>query len=171
MSILDLVLAAILALAFFSGLKKGLIRSLGRIFGLIIGAYVASHFYLDFFSWGKDLVSANEAVGKVLAFIILFIVVIQITHLIFYLIEKAFNLLAIVPGSKYINNLLGAALGVLESSLFLGMIFYIASRYLSFSDKFAQIVEDSLILPWLNLVVEMILPILPQALKAIQSLI
>jgi uncharacterized membrane protein required for colicin V production len=168
---LDLILALVLILFFFSGLSKGLIRSLGRIFGLIIGAYIASRFYLNFFQWGGDLLEINESIGKILAFVILFIVATQLTHFLFYLIEKTFNLLAFIPGSKYINNILGGVLGFLEGSLFLGMIFFVISRYTGISGSFGDMINNSVIIPWLNLIVNLILPILPQAFKALQSII
>ncbi|HZJ41765.1 MAG TPA: CvpA family protein [Patescibacteria group bacterium] len=171
MTTLDIILAVLLVLAFFSGLKKGLIRSLGRMVGLIIGAYVASHYYLNLYEWGNNFVNISESVLKVISFIVLFIIVTQIVHFLFYLIEKAFNLIAIVPGSKYINNILGGALGLFEGSLFLGLIFYVISRYPIFGDSFSEMIKQSIIIPWLNFAVDLILPVLPQALKALQSLI
>ncbi|MDI3496105.1 MAG: rane protein required for colicin production [Patescibacteria group bacterium] len=171
MSILDLILVAFLAFAFFYGFKKGLIRSLGRIVGLIIGIYISSHYYLNFYLWGQDLLNINENVEKIIAFIILFIAVIQISNLIFYLIEKTFKLIAFIPGSKYINNILGGILGLAENALFLGTIFYVSARYLALSERFSDIANDSIVLPWLNKTVEIILPLLPQALKTIQTII
>jgi uncharacterized membrane protein required for colicin V production len=173
MSIFDLVLAIILAIFLFKGLSKGLIRSLGHIVGLIIGAYVSSHFYLIFFEWGKSWawVSSHEAVSKVIAFIVLFVVVTRLTDFIFYLIEKIFNFLAVIPGSKYINNILGAALGLLEGSLFLGLIIFVISRYAIIGNFFGNNLTNSFIAPWLLKVVNIILPVLPEALKALKSII
>lgn len=171
MSTLDIILVILLSLSLYSGLRKGLIRSLGRIFGIIIGAYVASNFYLLFFDWASSFININESLGKILAFIILFILVTKLIHIIFYLIEKAFNLLAVIPGSKYINNILGGALGLLEGALFLGLIFFVVSRYTPLVGKFGVMIKESVVIPWLNMTVDIILPILPQALKALQSII
>ena len=129
MSIIDLVILFILVFFTYHGLKKGLIRSLGNLVALIFGAYFASHFYLKFFEWGSVWVKDHEALGKVLAFIILFIAATQLVNFVFFLIEKIFNLIAFIPGSKYINNLLGGVLALLEGSLFLGLIIFVASRY------------------------------------------
>ncbi|HZJ41103.1 MAG TPA: CvpA family protein [Candidatus Saccharimonadales bacterium] len=167
----DIILAIILAIFIFSGLRKGLIRSLGRIIGLIAGAFVASHFYLTFFEWGRSWAGGHEAVGKVLAFIILFIVVTSLINLVFFLIEKVFNLIAIIPGSRYLNNILGALLGLLEGSLFLGLIVFVASRYALLSNLFGDNLSRSIIAPWLLKVVNIVLPVLPEALKALKSII
>ncbi len=171
MSIFDISLLVIIAAFALNGLFKGLIRSLGHIVGLIIGAFVASHYYLLVFEWGKNLAAGHDNIGKVVAFIVLFIVVTRLTDLVFKLIEKFFNLIAIIPGSKYINNLLGAALGFIEGSLFLGLIIYVASRYAVIGFFFGNQLSASQIAPYLIKIVNIILPILPNALKALQSLI
>jgi len=114
MSIFDISLLIILAAFIFSGLFKGLIRSLGHIIGLLVGAYVASHYYLVIFEWGKNLAAGHDTVGKVITFIVVFAVVARLVDFIFFLLEKAFKFIAVIPGSKYINNLLGAVLGFLQ---------------------------------------------------------
>ncbi len=170
MPILDIILAIILALAVFSGLRKGLIRSLGRIFGLVFGAFFASRFYLTLFEWGRHWAGDHEAAGKIIAFVVLFIIATQLIQLIFYIIEKIFNLLAFIPGSKYINNILGGALGLLESALFLGLIAFVIIRYTPEDSGIAVRLADSLIVPWLLKAVNLILPVLPEALKALKTI-
>ncbi len=111
MSIFDIALVVILIGFTFSGLSKGLIRLLGRLVGLIIGAYISTHYYLLVFEWGKNLAAGHENIGKLVAFILLFVVVTRLIYLVFFLIEKFFNFIAIIPGSKYINNILLGAYG------------------------------------------------------------
>lgn len=171
MSFFDIILAVILLGFIISGLFKGLIRSLGHIVGLIVGAYVASHFYLILFSWWQGVFNGHDAVGKVISFIILFVVVTRLMDLAFFLIEKFFNFIAFIPGSRYINNLLGAALGFLEGSLFLGLIIFVISRYAILGNFFGNNLKTSIIAPFLLKIVNIILPILPEALKALKSLI
>lgn len=171
MSILDIILIVLLALSAFSGLRKGLIRSLGSIIALFLGAYITSNFYLEFYTWASQWLSLNEAAGKILAFIVLFIIASKGIAIIFYLIEKAYNLLVIIPGSKYINNILGGVFGLLEGALFLGLIFHVSSQYILFEGQIFNILTKSFVLPYLNAFIEFILPVLPQAIKAIQNLI
>lgn len=171
MSILDIIIFIILAFFTYQGLKKGLIRSLGRFFGLIFGAYFASHYYLLLFEWGSYWVKDHESLGKVLAFIILFVVATQLTHFLFYLIEKIFNLLAFIPGSKYINNLLGGLLALLEGALFIGLIIFVVSRYAIIDTSIGSFLTNSLLAPYLLKVVNLILPVLPEALKALKTII
>lgn len=177
MSTFDIVLIILVGLFMVNGLFKGLIKLLGHIAGLIVGAYVSSHFYLNFYafalkwSWLANWASGHENFAKVLAFIILFALVTRLTALVFLIIEKIFNFIAIIPGSRYINNLLGAALGLLEGSLSVGLIIYVISRYTLISNFFGAQLADSVVAPLLLKVVNIILPILPEALKALKAII
>lgn len=171
MSIFDISLLVILGGFIVSGLFQGLIRLIGRIVGLIVGAYVASHFYLAFFAWWQNLAAGHENIGKVIAFIILFIVAAKLSDLVFALLEKAFKIIAIIPGSRYINNLLGGLLGLLEGALFLGLIIYVASRYAFIDGFFGNQLTSSIVAPYLLKVVNIVLPLLPEALKALKAII
>jgi membrane protein required for colicin V production len=171
MSIFDISLLIILGGFVLNGLFKGIIRMIGQIVGLIVGAYVAANYYLALYAWGQAWAAGHENIGKILAFIILFILVARLTDLAFVLAEKAFKIIAIIPGSKYINNLLGAVLGFLEGALALGLILYVISRYTLIGNFFGDQLSDSLIAPILLDIVGLIMPFLPEALKALRSII
>lgn len=177
MSTFDIVLLVLVGVFAVNGLFKGLIKLLGNIAGLIVGAYVASHFYLNFYAWFstwgwlKNWANDHENFAKILAFIILFALVTRLTAFLFLIIEKIFNFIAVIPGSKYINNLLGAALGLLEGSLSVGLIIYVISRYTLVSNFFGAQLADSVVAPLLLKVVNIILPVLPEALKALKAII
>jgi len=171
MSTFDISLIVILAGFVFHGLFKGLIRSLGHIVGLIIGAYVASHYYLIVFEWGKNLASGHDNVGKIVAFIILFVVVTRLVDYLFLFVEKFFNFLAFIPSSKYINNLLGGVLGFIEGALFLGLILFVISRYAFIGNFFGDQLLNSQIAPFLLKIATIIMPILPEALKTLKAIV
>lgn len=171
MSYFDLALIIILAGFVFNGFAKGLIRLLGNIVGLIIGAFIASHFYLQFYQWGQNLVGGRENLGKVLAFIIVFVVVTMVVDWIFIILEKIFNIISIIPFTKTINRLLGGAVGFLEGSLALGLILFVISRYAWIGSLFGDHLISSKVAPFFLTIVKIVMPILPDALKALQSLI
>ena len=143
----------------------------GNLIGLLVGAYIASRYYLSFYSWADNWLNVNENVGKVLSFVILFILIAKLIELGFALLEKAFKIIAIIPGSRYINNLLGAALGLLEGTLFFGLVLFVVSRYSFIDQFFGNQMSQSIVTPWLLAIVNIILPLLPDALKALQSII
>lgn len=173
MSILDICLLVILIGTVLNGLFKGLINLLGRVVGLLVGAFIASHFYLTFFSWSESIYDLNDALGKILSFIILFIVATELIDLVFKMIEKVFNLMAIIPGSKYLNNIAGGILGFFEGALFLGLIIYVVSRYAVIGNLLGigGQLTNSVVAPILLKIVNIILPILPDTLKTLKSVI
>jgi hypothetical protein len=96
-----------------------------------------------------------------------------LVDVVFKLLEKIFNILAIIPGSKYLNNIAGAVLGFLEGALFLGLIIFIASRYASLGNLLGlgEKLGDSIIVPILLKVVYFVLPFLPEALRLLKNLV
>jgi len=171
MSYFDIALLVILAGFILNGLAKGLIRLLGQIVGLIIGAFVASHFYLTFYQWGEGLVDWGAGTEKFLSFTILFVLVTSLIGVVFALIEKIFDLISIIPFTKLINRLLGGTLGLIEGSLALGLLLYVAARYAWVGGLLGNNLVNSEVAPWLIKVSNVIVPVLPDALKALQSII
>jgi len=171
MSYFDIGLLIILASFTFNGLAKGLIRLLGQVVGLIVASYVASHYYLNFYEWGKDLVNWSAGTEKFLSFLILFVLVTSIIGAVFILIEKIFDLISIIPFTGLINRLLGGALGLLEGSLALGLILFVAVRYAWIGSLFGIQLVNSHVAPWLIKVATIIMPFLPDALKTLKSII
>ncbi len=171
MSYFDIGLLAVLAGFVFNGLAKGMIRLLGQIVGLIIGAYVASHFYLTFYQWGESMVNWGEGTEKFLSFTIIFILTTSLIGILFTMIEKVFDLISIIPFTKLINRLLGGALGLLQGSLMLGLFLFVAARYAWIGGFIGVNLANSVVAPWLIKVANIILPVLPDALRALQSII
>ena len=171
MSYFDIGLLVILAIFIFHGFKNGLIKLLGQVVGLILASYIASHFYLTFYAWGQGMVHLNEGTGKFLAFVILFVVISSLAGLLFALIEKIFHLLSFIPFTGLMNRLLGAALGLFEGGLALGLILFVASRYAWVGSSLATMLLASKVTPWLMKVVNIVMPFLPEALKALKSII
>lgn len=169
-SLFDLILIVIWAGFVFNGLAKGFIRLLGRIVGLIIGAIIASYYYLDFYQWAQNYVNINEGVAKVLSFIILFVVATRVIDWIFVYLEKLFKLISIIPFTKLINKILGGALGFLEGALFLGLIVFVINKYAWLGGLFSSHLETSLLVPYLLWFIQILLPILPEAIKTVESI-
>ena len=103
--------------------------------------------------------------------IILFVLITTIVGFAFVLIEKIFDLISIIPFTKLINQLLGGALGLLEGSLTLGLILFVAARYAWIGGLFGKQLVDSQVAPWLIKVATIVMPFLPDTLKALKSII
>jgi membrane protein required for colicin V production len=171
MSIFDVILIVILAGFTFYGLFFGLIRTIGSIVGVVAGAYVASHYYLNAFAWAQDLFFGYNNLGKVITFIVVFSLVNRLVGFLFSLLDKTFSILSIIPFLKTINRLAGAALGFVEGGLILGLILFVASRYAFIGNWFGDWMVGSQVVPFLIHFNNVLMPLLPNALKNLSSLI
>ncbi|HOZ55838.1 MAG: Colicin V production protein [Parcubacteria group bacterium ADurb.Bin316] len=171
MSIFDVVLLISLAGFVFYGLFFGLIRTFGTFTGVLVGAFLASRFYLSVAEWLDAFFFGYNNLGKVLVFILLFSLFNRLTGFVFYLLDRAFNIISIIPFLKTFNRLGGAILGFITGSLILGLILYVASRYALIGYWFGDNLVDSKVAPFLLKMANLLLPLLPEVLKKVQSLI
>jgi uncharacterized membrane protein required for colicin V production len=170
-SFFDLILILILAGFCFFGFSSGIIRMVGNIAGLVIGSWVATHYYLQFYVWTTWLYFGHENFGRVAAFVIILILVRLAVNVVFWILQKIFNLISIIPFTKTINNLAGAAFGLLEGVTFTGVVIYVASRYTLVTTFFGTQMSTSKISPFLLQVVNILTPLYPQALRLLKSII
>lgn len=168
MMLFDLILVLILGGFILFGLWFGLIHTLGSLIGVIAGSWIASHAYLpvaDKFSW----LWGTGNFTKLIIFIIIFIIINRLVGLGFYLIEKIFNIISIIPFLKSVNRLAGGLLGLIEGVLVLGTILFVASKYDLgvLSEQMAQ----SEVVSYFLLATSILLPLFPEILKKIKSFI
>lgn len=166
-SLFDLILILIIFGFVWFGFWYGLIYSLGSIVGVIVGALGAGKYYLV----AAGLVSDHPGnFLKVVAFILLFGLINKLIGVLFWLIDKIFNILSIIPFLKTINRLAGATLGLLEGILALGLVLYIYTKY-PFSEWINSGLALSQVSPKLLSVTAILKPFLPEALKMIKGVI
>ncbi len=171
MSIFDTILLILLFGFIFYGLFFGLIRMIGVFVGVFVGAFIVGHYYLVVADWLEPFFFGYNNLGKVLVFILLFGIVNKIVVLLFVILDKFFNVLSIIPFLKTINRLAGAILGFFVGSLSLGLILYIISKYALLTNWFGQWLTNSQMAPFLLKYVNILMPLLPEALKMLQSII
>lgn len=171
LTILDAVLLIVLAGFVFYGLFFGLIKMVGNLLGIIIGAFLASHYYLQVFSWAESFFMGYDNLGKVATFLILFGLANRLVGIIFSIIDSAFNLISIIPFLKTINRFAGAVLGFLVGALIIGLILYVTSRYAILGHLVGNIIAGSKLAPFLVKSVNVLTPLFPEAFKMLESVI
>lgn len=169
-TIFDLVLLLAVFLFIAFGFALGLVQALGALVGVVIGTWVAGIFYEPFAAWLDPFLLGQQNMARVIAFIILFTLINRLVGLIFWLINKIFNLISIIPFTKSLNRILGAAFGLIEGVLALGLILYFVSRY-SISDWFNGVLGASKIAIFLIKVASILSPLLPEILRQLKSVI
>lgn len=170
MTTFDLVLILILGGFVAYGLWFGLIHTLGTLVGTIAGAFLAARWYDDAASILGFLFGGRENLAKVVCFLFLFVIINRLIGFGFWLVDKIFSILTVIPFLKTINRLLGAAFGFIEGILVLGLTLYVASRY-PLGEWFSENLADSKVAHYLISVANILKPLLPEVLKQIKSLI
>lgn len=169
MTIFDVILLIILGGFVMFGLWFGAIHTLGSVVGTFGGAFFAGLSY-DFIAGWLSKVFGNPNLMKILAFIFIFIIFNRLIGFGFYVLDKIFNFLTIVPFLKSINRLIGGALGFFEGILVIGLSLFVISRF-PVSDWFAQVLQASTLAAWFVGVSTILQLMLPELLRQIKSVI
>jgi len=168
MILFDLILLLILGGFVLYGLWFGIIHTLGVLVGTIAGAFLAARWYEPVAGWTGFLFGGHENLAKVICFLLLFVIINRLVGLLFWLVDKIFSFLKIIPFLSTINRLLGAVFGFLEGVLVLGLTLYVAERY-PLGDWFTTSLVDSKIAHYFITVGKILTPLLPEIFKQLKS--
>lgn len=169
MAAIDFVLILLLFGFVLSGFWFGFIHTLGALVGTIAGIFISSRLYDDLAAWAAANFAGALNVWRVVIFIVLFIVISRLIGFLFYLAEKVFNVIAIIPFLKSINRIAGALLGFLEGAIILGALIFIMTKFpFGLADKiFAVSVIKKYLLDAFNI----LMPFVPQAMKIADEMV
>jgi membrane protein required for colicin V production len=125
MNIFDIIIAALLILAFVRGIMKGLFAEIASLVAIILGVYVAinySHYIVEFLDqtpikWSHQ---ANAIVGFSVTFLAVVILII--------VAGKFLTKIADITALGLINKFLGGIFGTLKTGLILSVIFILFNR-------------------------------------------
>src|SRR3989339_549288 len=123
-SLTDVILIIIVLIFVIGGFVMGLIQAIGALIGVVADAWIGGIYFMPFGEWLTPYVLGHSGVAKVIAFVIIFGLINRLIGLLFWLIEKAFHLISIIPFLKSINRLGGVLLGFVEGVLITGLVIY-----------------------------------------------
>lgn len=170
MSIFDIILLIILLGFIWFGFWFGLIYSIGSLLGIIIGIYIAGAWYNQLAYWTLFIFQNNLNLARIVCFIIIFIIVNRLVGFSFYLINKIFKVISLLPFLKTINRLGGAIIGFFEGTLVLGLILYLVTLY-PFWANLNQAISGSRIAHYLIVMARILSPLLPKLLKRLKDIV
>lgn len=166
MSFFNLILLLILLGFVWFGFWNGLIRTLGGIIGVFVAIFAASRWY-DILSLKiLPFLDNNLTLARLLSFIIVFIIVQFIIIFILKIIDKIFHF----PILKFLNRLAGAAFGLIEGGLIIGLILYFSTK-LPLGEAWLNLIEGSPFARFLISMGKILLPLIPSVLKQAQALL
>ncbi len=170
MNVVDITLLVLLGGFVLAGFWFGLIHMIGSFVGLTAGAFVAGAFYAPLAKWLTPYLWQNANLANIIAFAVLFILTARLVGLLFWMVEKSFKFISVIPFLGTFNRLLGAILGLLEGTLAIGLIVYFAARF-PVTAPFAAKLSDSSVAHALSNIGKILAPLLPTAVRAVQSVL
>ena len=165
-SILDLILVLVLFIFIAFGFVMGLVEAIGALVGLVLGTWVAGMYYDNLAGWLEPFFLGNDLTAKIVAFILIFTLVNRLTGLLFWFLNKMFNLISIIPFTKSLNRFLGAVLGFVEGVLAMGIIIYFINQ-LPIIAVVSDAIAGSFIAGLLMTFAAVLVPLLPDILKQV----
>lgn len=168
MVIIDFIFILILFGFVLFGFWFGLLHTLGSLLGTVLGVFLASRWYDGIAVWAQSHFAGSLNVWKVIVFILLFILINRLIGLLFYILEKMFNVVANLPFLKSINRLSGAVLGFLEGAVVIGGLVFISNRFpFGLEEKLFAV---SALKGYFLSVFNILMPLVPEVLKTADSL-
>ncbi len=166
MTFFDVILLLILFGFVWFGFWNGLIRTLGGIVGVVLSVFISSRWYESLSLKILSFLGDNLGLARILAFIIIFAVAQFVIISLLKVINKIFSF----PILKTLNCLAGAVFGFIEGILFMGLILYFSAK-LPLGFGWTNLLDTSVVVPFLTGAGKILLPFIPEAIKQIQSLI
>lgn len=170
MNIIDISLLVALGGFVLAGFWFGFVHMVGGIVGLILGAILAGQFEGVLAAKIIGWVGGNANLAHVLAFIFIFGIATRLVGVAFWVVEKIFGIFHFIPLLKTFDRLLGAALGLLEGTIAIGLMVYFAARF-PITLGFGSLLASSQFAPQFQSVGAILAPLLPLAIRVLKSVI
>lgn len=164
MTILDWIIIIIIVAFAIGGFLAGFIYEIGSFIGIIAGVWLAGIFSPAL----AESIGNGALWAQVLWFVVLFIVISKLISAVFWLINKVFNLVAVIPGLKFFNRVGGAIFGILEGAFYLGIVAYVIKAS-GVSELIYKWINDSALAWPLLAFGKLLSPLIPDVLKIIIS--
>jgi len=161
---LDLILILIIVAFVLKGLRKGLISSLGSFLGFVFTLFIMSRLY----PWLMIYFNGTFWT-KILVFIFALIVISIIIRIAIWIVERVFKVFSFIPGTKSINRLLGAGLGLISGLLLASFLVWMILK-LPLENSWLQIqVENSYLVKPMLLIAYVWIPVVPRVYQGIRN--
>lgn len=170
MTFLDLILILSVFAFVLAGLWFGLIHALGGLVGMFLSIFVAGRYYEAWGTAASGFFMGNTNLARMVMFILITLLVNRLVGVLFWLIEKIFKVVSVVPFVKTFNAIFGGLLGLGEGILVVGGALYIAARY-PISEHFGSALAASHVGLWLLHAFGLFAPLLPDVVRNLKSVI
>ncbi|MFH0853108.1 MAG: CvpA family protein [bacterium] len=169
MTLFDFILILVLFGFTWFGFWAGLIKTFGSLIGVFVGAFFSGLWYQPMSGFIEPFIGGNGVIADVVGFILVYMIATQLFGIAVLLINKAFNIFAIVPGMKLLNRMGGGILGFIEGTLLIGIVLQFISR-LPLSDAWIERLAESDVVGYFAGLTGWLVPLFPKALEGLTSI-
>lgn len=118
MNILDIILLLCLVPAVIQGLRKGFISQAVSIISIVLGGWIAYNFASAVAEWLKQWIDSAGPVLEIIAFILIFAIVICVLMLVGKLLEATVKIILL----GWLNKVLGLIFALFKYILIIGLV-------------------------------------------------
>ena len=122
MQLLDVVLLIVLIGFAGFGFAAGLVRAVASLALTIFSVIIASRIYTDVAVWILPESWSSRFLVKMTVFIILSLLLGRLSGVLVNVIQKVFDVVAIIPFTKTLNRILGFVFGLIEGLVVAGSV-------------------------------------------------
>ena len=144
MGIVDILIIIFIVVMALAGWRSGFVRSFGSLLALIASVVVAF--------WGMGwlhdsfgLTFAEHPWITIGAFLVLSLIASRLAQYIVDALDLVRKIIAIIPFVNFINNLLGAAFGVLQSAVAILVLAYVAVTLVPVGDIRTSLLSSTVV--------------------------
>lgn len=160
-TLVDVILIIIVVGFVMLGFFMGLIAAIGALVGIIVGTWAASSYFLQVADFISPYILGHNGIAKTIAFMAIFFIVNRLSSLVFWLINKGFGLVSIIPFLKSINRIGGAILGLFEGIIITGIAVFVMVKFIDSVPWLIQELNQSKIAHLLVLVTQFLSNFIP----------
>lgn len=164
MSVIDIIILAIVALFVWKGVKLGLIEAVGGIIGLFVGVFLAGRYFMAIAEAIQGPLFNSQTFARVIAFILIFIIVNRLIAFVFWIVDKAFDILAFIPLLKTFNHFLGGIFGLVEALLLIAILVFFFSKA-PFGSNLNNKIQESRFAGFIKTADVIIKPFIPESVE------
>lgn len=164
MPTVDLILLIILFGFVLYGFWFGLIHTLGGLVGVVVASILATRLYEPLGEWVNLIFGGSQNIVRVITFVIVFFLITRLVGFAFYIAERIFKFISIIPFLKSINRLLGAILGFAEGVFLVGGILFVIA-VVPLGPRVEQALQYSNVARYLVGTYRVMTPLLPRELR------
>jgi membrane protein required for colicin V production len=147
--LIDILFLVMMVIAVFKGMRNGLIVALFSIIGWIVGLYAAFMFSGLAETYLKGVLNLSPRVLSIIAFVLIFSLVVLLINLGARIIEKVIGLTPI----GWLNRLGGIFFYVLLYALIFSVMIYFAEKVRLVSE---ETVSSSKVYPWVKPIAQLV---------------